>query len=82
MKLEGDKLEYSIEVFRGKHIPRNKVEEIGLTLGSVVSAQLDAFSRELPGRLEGLTAAQMQPIFSQETDKIKQTLAGELEKHL
>jgi hypothetical protein len=82
VKLEGDKLEYSIEVFRGKHIPRNKVEEIGLTLGSVVSAQLDAFSRELPGRLEGLTAAQMQPIFSQETDKIKQTLAGELEKHL
>jgi hypothetical protein len=82
VKLEGDKLEYSLEVFRGKHIPRAKVEEVGLTLGTIVSAQLAAFSRELPGRLEGLTAAQMEPIVSSETDKVKQTLVKELEKHL
>jgi hypothetical protein len=82
VKLEGDKLEYSLEVFRGKHIPKNKVEEMGLTLGTIVAAQLDALSRELPGRVEGLTAAQTQPIFSSETDRIKQTLARELEKYL
>lgn len=82
VKLEGDKLEYSLEVIRGKHIPRTKVEEVGLTLGTIVAAQLAALSRELPGRLEGLTAAQMEPILSAEAEKIKQTVATELEKNL
>jgi hypothetical protein len=75
VKLEGDKLEYSLEVLRGKHLPKEKVDEEGLALGMAVKAQLLSWVGALPGRLEGLTAAAMVPIFEDEVGRILKTLA-------
>ena len=75
VKLEGDKLEYSLEVLRGKHLPKEKVDEEGLALGMAVKAQLFSWVGALPGRLEGLTAAAMVPIFENEIARILKTLS-------
>lgn len=75
VKLEGDKLEYSLEVLRGKHIAKEKVEEEGVALGMAVKAQLLSWVGALPGRLEGLTAAAMVGILEEEVSKILKTLA-------
>lgn len=77
VKLEGDKLEYSLEVLRGKHIPKEKVDEEGIALGMAVKAQLLSWVGALPGRLEGLTAAAMVPIFEDEVARILKTLSRE-----
>lgn len=77
VKLEGDKLEYSLEVLRGKHIPKEKVDEEGVALGMAVKAQLLSWVGALPGRLEGLTAAAMVPIFEDEIARILKTLSRE-----
>lgn len=77
VKLEGDKLEYSLEVLRGKHIPKEKVDDEGLALGMAVKAQLLSWVGAMPGRLEGLTAAAMVPIFEDEIARILKTLARE-----
>ena len=77
VKLEGDKLEYSLEVLRGKHIPKEKVDEEGVALGMAVKAQLLSWVGAQPGRLEGLTAAAMVPIFEDEIARILKTLSRE-----
>lgn len=77
VKLEGDKLEYSLEVLRGKHIPKEKVDEEGIALGMAVKAQLLSWIGAMPGRLEGLTAAAMVPIFEDEIARILKTLERE-----
>ena len=82
VKLEGDKLEFSLQVLRGDHIPKDKVAELLYLLGVIVSAQLNSGSQDLPGRLEGLTAAQMKPILSELFDKIKKSLADAIDKEL
>ena len=74
---EGDKLEYSLEVLRGKHIPKEKVDEEGVALGMAVKAQLLSWVGSLPGRLEGLTASSMVPIFEEEIARILKTLSRE-----
>lgn len=76
VKLEGDKLEYSLEVLKGLHIPKNQVEEEGIALGMAVKAQLLSWVGSMPGRLEGLTAAAMVPIFEDEIGKILKTLSA------
>jgi hypothetical protein len=68
--LRGEKLAYELEVAKGKHISRDKIEEEIVALGSSVKAQLLAWVGALPGRLEGLTAAQMVPIFEAEVDRV------------
>ena len=78
-KLEGDKLEYSLQVLKGLHIPKAKVEEDGIALGMAVKAQLLSWVGALPGRLEGLTAAAMVPIFEAEIAKILQTLSTDVD---
>ena len=77
VKLEGDKLEYSLEVLRGKHLPKEKVDEEGVALGMAVKAQLLSWVGSLPGRLEGLTASAMVPIFEEEIARILKTLSRE-----
>ena len=77
VKLEGDKLEYSLEVLRGKHIPKETVDEEGVALGMAVKAQLLSWVGSLPGRLEGLTASSMVPIFEEEIARILKTLSRE-----
>jgi hypothetical protein len=80
VKLEGDRIEFLLAVTKGEHIPRAEVESEGLALGMSVKAQLLAWTGSLPGRLEGLTAAQMVPIFEGEVVKVLQALAGKSKK--
>ena len=59
VKLEGDRIEFLLAVTKGQHVPKAQVEDEGLALGIAVKAQLLSWVGSLPGRLEGLTAAQM-----------------------
>ena len=77
LKLEGDRIEYLLEVTKGKHIAKEKVEEEMIALGMAVKAQLLSWVGALPGRLEGLSAAQMVPILEDEINRILKTLADE-----
>ena len=77
LKLEGDRIEYLLEVTKGKHIAKEKVEEEMIALGITVKAQLLSWVGALPGRLEGLSAAQMVPILEDEINRILKTLADE-----
>jgi len=74
-KLEADRIEYLLAVTKGNHIPREKVQEEGVALGMACKAQLLSWVGALPGRLEGLTAAQMVPIFEDEVGRILKTIA-------
>ena len=77
LKLEGDRIEYLLDVTKGKHIAKEKVEEEMIALGMAVKAQLLSWGGALPGRLEGLSAAQMVPILEDEINRILKTLADE-----
>ena len=77
LKLEGDRIEYLLDVTKGKHIAKEKVEEEMIALGMAVKAQLLSWVGALPGRLEGLSAAQMVPILEDEINRILKTLADE-----
>jgi hypothetical protein len=77
LKLEGDRIEYLLEVTKGKHIAKEKVEEEMIGLGMAVKAQLFSWVGALPGRLEGLSAAQMVPILEDEINRILKTLSDE-----
>ena len=77
IKLEGDRIEYLLEVTKGKHIAKEKVEEEMIALGMAVKAQLFSWVGALPGRLEGLSAAQMVPILEDEINRILKTLSDE-----
>ena len=74
-KLEGDRIEYLLEVTKGKHIAKDKVQEEGIALGMAVKAQLLAWTGALPGRIEGLSAGQMVPIFEAEVSRVLKTLS-------
>ena len=75
IKLEGDRIEYLLSVTKGQHVPKDAVEDEGIALGMAVKAQLLAWTGSLPGRLEGLTAAKMVPIFEAEVGRVLATLA-------
>lgn len=75
VKLEGDRIEFLLAVTKGQHVPKAQVEDEGLALGIAVKAQLLSWVGSLPGRLEGLTAAQMVPIFDAEVVKVLHTLS-------
>jgi hypothetical protein len=77
LKLEGDRIEYLLEVTKGKHIAVEKVKEENFALGMAVKAQLFSWSGALPGRLEGLSAAQMVPIFDDEINRVLKILSDE-----
>jgi hypothetical protein len=77
LKLEGDRIEYLLEVTKGKHIAVEKVKEEQIALGMAVKAQLFSWKGALPGRLEGLSAAQMVPILEDEINRILKTLSDE-----
>ena len=77
LRLEGDRIEYLLEVTKGKHIAKEKVEEEMIGLGMAVKAQLFSWVGALPGRLEGLSAAQMVPILEDEINRILKTLSDE-----
>ena len=65
-----------LEKERAKLIPREQVEEEGIAIGTAIKAQLKAWVGALPGRLEGLTAGQMVPIFEDEVTRILRVMAG------
>ena len=48
-----------------------------IALGMAVKAQLLSWVGALPGRLEGLSAAQMVPILEDEISRVLKTLADE-----
>jgi hypothetical protein len=77
LKLEGDRIEYLLEVTKGKHIAVEKVKEENFALGMAVKAQLFSWSGALPGRLEGLSAAQMVPILDDEINRVLKILSDE-----
>jgi len=77
LKLEGDRIEYLLEVTKGKHIAVEKVKEENFALGMAVKAQLFSWSGALPGRLEGLSAAQMVPILDDEINRVLKILSEE-----
>ena len=77
LKLEGDRIEYLLEVTKGKHIPVDKVKEETIALGMAVKAQLFSWGGALPGRLEGLSAAQMAPIVTEEINRVLKILSDE-----
>ena len=76
LRLEGDRLQHVLEVERGKFVPAAQVREDFAALGRIVKAKLYGWTGSMPGRLEGLTAAQMVPIFQTEVDKILGDLAA------
>ena len=77
LKLEGDRIEYLLEVTKGKHIAVDKVKEDQIALGMAVKAQLLSWGGALPGRLEGLSAAQMVPILDDEINRVLKILSDE-----
>ena len=77
LKLEGDRIEYLLEVTKGKHIAVEKVKEEQIALGMAVKAQLFSWKGALPGRLEGLSAGQMEPILDDEINRVLKILSDE-----
>jgi len=75
LKLEGDRLQHLLDVERGKFVPAARVREDFANLGRIVKAKLYGWVGAMPGRLEGLTAAQMVPILQDEVDKVLGDLA-------
>jgi hypothetical protein len=75
LKLEGDRLQHLLDVERGKFLLAAKVKEDFASLGRIVKTKLYGWVGAMPGRLEGLTAAQMVPILQDEVDKVLGDLA-------
>lgn len=75
LKLEAERLEIAIDKEKAELIPRVKVEEEGVAIGTAIKAQLKAWIGALPGRLEGLTAGQMVPILEEEVTRVLRVLS-------
>jgi hypothetical protein len=75
LKLEGDRLQHMLEVERGKFLPAADVRERFAAIGRLVKVRLYGWAGSMPGRLEGLTAAQMVPVLHEEIDKILTDIA-------
>lgn len=75
LKLEGDRLQHILDVERGKFLPAPEVRERFAAIGRLVRVKLYGWAGSMPGRLEGLTAAQMVPVLQEEIDKILTDIA-------
>ena len=71
---QAERANLELEIARGGLVKKSLVDEEGFALGMAGKAQLLAWVGNLPGRLEGLTAARMVPIFEREVDKVLRTL--------
>jgi hypothetical protein len=77
IRLECARLEHLLEVARGKYVLTADVEEEARAVGLEVKAKLRSWTTSLPGRLEGLTAAQMTVVFDEEVAKVLAGLSNE-----
>jgi hypothetical protein len=75
LKLECSRLENLLNIEAGLYVLAEEVEEEGRALGTTIKAALLSWAGSLPGRLEGLTAAQMVPIFEREVERVCESLA-------
>jgi|GEM_PF-2412846 len=75
-KHQAAKAEMELQITRGDFIPKQQAIEEFHELGVQVRRTLQSWVTMLPGRLNGLTAAQMVPIFEHETDAILNALAN------
>ena len=76
VQLEVDRLKFQNDVAKGLYVLKADIEEEGVAMGMAIKAQLYAWAGALPGRLEGLTANQMSPIFDEEIYRVLKLLAG------
>jgi hypothetical protein len=74
-KHQAAKAKMELEIVKGDFIPKQQAIEEFHELGVQVRRTLESWVTMLPGRLEGLTAAQMVPIFQDETHKILTALS-------
>lgn len=70
LTLECDKLEHALAVLRGEYILAAEADEEFRAIGIRIKSVALSWVGSMPGRLEGLTAAQMVPIFQDEIDKL------------
>jgi hypothetical protein len=73
---QASKAKMELEITRGEHIPLAEAIDDFRTLGEEVRRTLESWTATLPGRLEGLTAAQMVPIFEAEVHATLTALAN------
>lgn len=76
LKLECARLENLLNIEAGLYVLTEEVAEEGRALGVSIKASLLSWVGSLPGRLEGLTAAQMVPIFEREVDRVCEILSS------
>lgn len=72
------KMEFQLEVERGKYTENGKVIEGGYSIGASVGSALDKLSADLPALLLGLDESAMSASIRAETDKIRQLLADQI----
>lgn len=75
-EMQAARAELELEAAKGRYILLADAEVEFRTMGEMVKATLRSWTAMLPGRLEGLTAAQMVAIFQDETDAILNALAN------
>lgn len=73
---QASKAQMELSIVKRDFIPKQQAIEEFHELGVQVRRTLQSWVTMLPGRLEGLTAAQMVPIFQDETDVILNALAN------
>jgi hypothetical protein len=74
-------LEIQLAEAERRSIPREEVERLLLHLAALSRATLyQLLENELPPRCEGLTAAQLRPIFRESADKVADTLSDGFKK--
>lgn len=75
LKLESERIALAIAREKGEVIARADVESEVLAVAAAMKAKLKGWAGSLPGRLEGLSAGQMVPIFDEEVNRLLLTLA-------
>jgi hypothetical protein len=77
-RVEIEKIRQSIDIQNGKYVLVSEMQEQAIKATAILKAQLQTYAASLPGRLEGLSAAQMAPVFEEEFDRLLNSYADAL----
>jgi hypothetical protein len=77
-RVEIEKIRQSIDIQNGKYVLVSEMQEQATKATAILKAQLQTYAASLPGRLEGLPAAQMAPVFEEEFDRLLNSYADAL----